>query len=128
MTVDLTIIWMIQAIFIHWACDFILQPGDRQSDNERKYIAKHCQSYAASFSLLSLVLWIAIGNIGANLEHFAAYLLTCILSHSIIDFILIPVLYKYKNNLKLLGIFWSLDQIIHISFIVSALYYFLLDR
>jgi hypothetical protein len=30
--------------------------------------------------------------------------------------------------LKLLGIFWSLDQIIHISFIVSALYYFLLDR
>lgn len=125
---DLTILWIVLAILIHWVADFVLQPGDLQTDQKAEYIIKHCNSYTISFSLLSLLLWIAINKVVAinTLNNFAAFLLICVLSHAIIDYMLIPVLYKYKKQLRMLGLAWALDQIIHISIVVAALYYFLL--
>lgn len=125
---DLTILWIILAILSHWVADFVLQKGDLQTDQKSEYIIKHCNSYTISFSLLSLGLWVAINEVVAlnTINNFAAYLLICVLTHAIVDYLLIPVLYKYKNKLKMLGLAWALDQVIHISIVVSALYYFLL--
>lgn len=124
----LSLFWIILAIFIHWVADFVLQPGDLQTDQKRDYITKHCQSYATSFSIMTLGLWIAIGanGTGHKLEDLAAFLLICVLTHSLIDYILIPVLYKYKNNLKMLGLSWALDQVIHVSIVIACTWYFLL--
>lgn len=124
---DLTILWIISAVVIHWIADFVLQQGDLQTDAKSIYISKRCQSYASSFSIMSTMLWLAIGQNPQNtIDDFAAYLLVCVISHSLVDFALIPVLYKYKANIQKLGLFWAFDQVIHISFIITSLYYFLL--
>lgn len=122
------LLWIIIAVFIHWVADFILQPGDLQRDPQREYITKHCQSYATSFSIMSLGLWIAMDASGAGhqLDDLAAFLLICVLTHSLIDYLLIPVLYKYKTNLRMLGLSWALDQVIHGSIVIACTWYFLL--
>lgn len=124
----ISLLWIVIAIFIHWVADFVLQSGDLQIDPQREYITKHCQSYATSFSIMSLGLWIAVGANGSghHIDELASFLLICVLTHSLVDYLLIPVLYKYKSSLKKLSLSWALDQVIHISIIVACTWYFLL--
>ena len=112
-------------IMLHWVCDFVLQQSDLDADSEKEYKMEHCVYYFFSFSLLSILFGAFI-----NCEPIALlyFVLLCTLSHTVVDYMLIPVLYKCKAkmNLKMLGLAWALDQVIHISFILTGLLLFIL--
>lgn len=110
------------ALFIHWFCDFILQDGDIRVDKESKYKIKHCAYYSLTFPICSITLWI-MSPVG--FANFLYFVLTCVVSHAVVDYILIPWLYKFKSNLQRLGIAWATDQVIHVAIIFSAIYLWL---
>lgn len=117
--------YCIIVIMIHWVCDFVLQQSDLGVDDEQDYKTEHCVYYFFSFSLLSILFGAFINCDPIDLLYFV---LLCTLSHTVVDYMLIPVLYKCKAkmNLKMLGLAWALDQVIHISFILAGLLLFIL--
>ena len=117
-------IFYILSIFIHWLCDFVLQEGDLGLDKEKDYKLMHVLYYSFTFPICTWFMWLI--GLDTPFFFFFIYSLTCILAHGIIDYMLIPVLYHYKANLKMLGLAWALDQVIHIAVILAALEMFML--
>lgn len=118
--------YAIICIILHWICDFVLQQSDLGVDNEKDYKIDHCTYYFFSFSLLSILFGAFINCDPINLLYFV---LLCTLSHTVVDYMLIPVLYKCKDklNIKMLGLAWALDQVIHIMFILAGLVLFIVQ-
>lgn len=122
----IVITYSIIFIIIHWVCDFVLQQSDLGVDKESDYKSEHCIYYFFSFSLLSILFGAFINADPISLLYFV---LLCTLSHTVVDYMLIPVLFIYKNklNLKMLGLAWALDQVVHICFILAGILLFLVQ-
>lgn len=118
-------IYYIAFIFVHWLCDFVLQEGDLGDDAEKDYKLSHVLYYSFTFPACSLFIWLTTESVVLDYLYFV---LLAIISHAIVDYLLIPVLYYFKDryNLKMLGLAWALDQVIHISFIILGLHLFIL--
>ena len=112
-------IYYICSIFIHWLCDFVLQEGDIGTETQKNYKLLHVLYYSFTFPVCSWFMWLI--GLDCSFLNFAIYSLICIVSHGLVDYLLIPVLYYYKSNIKMLGLAWALDQVIHIAIILIAL-------
>lgn len=112
-------VFYILSIFIHWLCDFVLQEGDLGSDKEKDYKLIHVLYYSFTFPICTWFMWLI--GLDAPFLNFAIYSLLCIVAHGVVDYMLIPVLYHYKGNLKMLGLAWAFDQVIHIAIMLVAL-------
>ena len=112
-------------ITVHWVCDFVLQKSSLDTDTETDYKRNHCLCYAVTFPVLTAPLaWLA----GCTFQAYFAFVLLCVASHTLVDYGLIPVLFKCKEvmSLRLLGLAWALDQVIHIFFILTGLILFVI--
>ena len=112
-------IFYIGSIFIHWLCDFVLQEGDLARESESDYKLWHVLYYSFTFPVCTWFMWLV--GLDSSFLNFAMYSLICVAAHGIVDYMLIPVLYHFKANLKMLGLAWALDQVIHIAIILIAL-------
>lgn len=119
------ILHYIAFIVIHWICDFVLQDGDIGSDRESGYKLQHVGYYTVTFTIMTLLYGVLM-----NFDFISTlyFIIVCTVCHGIVDYALIPVLYKFKKemNLKMLGLAWALDQSIHISFTMIMLAYFII--
>lgn len=116
--------YTIISIIVHWLCDFVFQKSSLDTDTESDYKRNHCIYYALSFTPIILGLgWAA----GCDWDNLAAFIFVCVVSHTIVDYGLIPVLFKCKEilSLRMLGLAWALDQVIHIFFIMTGLVLFI---
>lgn len=116
--------YTIISIIVHWLCDFVFQKSSLDTDTESDYKRNHCIYYALSFTPIILALGLLAG---CHWESLAAFIAVCVVSHTVVDYGLIPVLFKCKEllSLRMLGLAWALDQIIHIFFIMTGLVLFI---